>query len=61
MANLLDIKNSKIFSMPLPIIFPMEPSGKILWFSLYLTKKIEVLRHSTPGISENARKKCEHF
>jgi len=45
----------------------MEPPGKILWFSLKLTKKIEVLltwnymRHSTPGISENVRKKGEHF
>ena len=41
----------------------MEPPGKILWFSLKLTTKIEVLktrnylRHSKPQISENVPKK----
>ena len=54
--------------IPLPIIFPMEPPGKNIWFSrIRLTKKIKVLehwnylRHSTTGISENAHKKYEKF
>ena len=45
----------------------MEPPEKILWFSQKLTKKTTVLKtldylqHSTPGISENARKKVNIF
>ena len=41
----------------------MEPPEKILWFLPQLTKKIKILqtwkflRHSTPRLSENARKK----
>ena len=47
----------------MPIIFPMEPTGKILSmvFTIINKEKIKFYKQSTQGISENARKKANIF